>query len=484
MNVIVYVMDSVRADHLSCYGYHRDTTPTIDSIGSEGTVFEDCIAPSTWTRPVAASILTGLYPIVHGTRAVSDAFTPPVKPLPQQFRESGYATVGVESMPNIRAEVGFGQGFDEYINVYEQDWVKDERHEAPQFDDGTPLTRAEDLNRVFFEWLDETDDEPFFAFLWSNEPHLPYSPPSGYRQFTPEEYSGPISAQPEVMRQTQLVESADDYEQLLGLYDGELRYNDDIIGDLVAHLREEGVYDETLLVIAGDHGDAFDEHGHWGHGNQIPPYDEVVRVPLVVRVPGRDQRNRATEPASLVDIYPTVLDIAEGVDTPTGFDSIRGKSLGPNVEDSFSESNDDRWVFADNYRAHEYGAEDQWLVARSADWKYMEFDPGERQGSSYLQMATSLDVQTALNVLRSPREYVVRHLTPDTRGKLFDLRNDPEENHDVSSERYESYEECREVLHRWKRESEELREELDVRAEQAEMDETTMDQLEQLGYLD
>ncbi len=315
MNVICYILDSLRADHLSCYGYERETSPTIDALAEEGVRFEHCVSPSTWTRPVAASILSGLYPVVHGTRTTEDMFAPPVPTLPEALGELGYTTVGFESMPNINSEFGYDRGFDDYYDLFEWDEIVGKRPNAPQFDDGTPLTRAADLNEGFRNWYDQRgDNDPFFALLWSNEPHIPFSPPDGFREYLDAEYDGPVNTEPEHFSQYKFVESEVDRRHLIDLYDCEIRYNDHCMGNLFKFLRSERLYEETMVVVVGDHGEAFWEHDVFGHGTSVPPYSEVVRVPGVVRLPDGVAGQSVEEPVSLIDLYPTIVECARESD--------------------------------------------------------------------------------------------------------------------------------------------------------------------------
>jgi len=205
MNVLVYVLDALRADHVSCYGYDRETTPRIDELADEWIVYRNAFSPATWTKPVGASLLTGAYPPVHGARSREDVFNADVTRLPELLAPHGIYSVGFSTMGNVSASLGYGREFDEYHDLYKDPEIVKRRktqdidseeldHEAA---DEIALPRAEDLSEHVIDWLKQNTDTDFFAFCWSIEPHIPYDPPDGHRQFVDPEYDGPVDGERE-----------------------------------------------------------------------------------------------------------------------------------------------------------------------------------------------------------------------------------------------------------------------------------------------
>jgi len=487
VNIICYVLDSLRADHISCYGYGRETSPTIDALADQGVRFDHCVSPSTWTRPVAASILSGLYPAVHRTRTTEDLFSPPVPTLPEALSELGYTTVGFESMPNINSEFGYGRGFDDYHDLFEWDEIVEKRPNAPQFDDGTPLTRAEDLNKGFRHWYGERgDDNPFFALLWSNEPHIPFSPPEGFREYLDLEYDGPVNTEPQHFSQNEFVESDADRQHLINLYDCEIRYNDHCLRNLFDFLRSEGLYEETMIVVVGDHGEAFWEHDVFGHGTNVPPYSEVVQVPGVVRLPDGVAGQTVKEPVSLIDLYPTIVECARE-SAPVDADhepvpDVQGQSLATALHGDSLEL--DRSVFAESYHEQEYGSVDEWYAVIDDTWKYLTFEPGRRETENFFGMLKPLfSPGTLKRVLRNPLTYLGRHVDPDDSALLFDLETDPSEHDSVANKHPERTAQMHNLIDSWKEECTELRMTIGTDIKSVELDDEMRDQLEQLGYL-
>lgn len=421
MNVVVYIMDSVRADHVSAYGYDRPTTPTIDELAADGVLFEHCVSPSTWTRPIAASLLTGLYPSVHGTTTVEHGFNPPIPTVSEQLSANGYCTLGITGMPVLRAENGFDEVFDQYINAFERGDRLKERPSDLRFSDGTFLPRAEDLVNIFQQWETHRDsDEPFFALLWSNEPHQPYRPPEEYRTYADNAYDGPIIPTTEEFSQSHAVESEADLEQFIAYYDGEIEYDDACLSNLIDYLREKDLYQETLLVVAADHGEGFGEHSYqgeyFGHGSGIPPFQEVVHVPCVIRVPEKEvTEQRISELTSLVSIPETIRDYCD-LQSPLD-DELAPHSWGPVLKgDNESKSNDsgnERNVYVVSDRMRPYGIADGWYCVHTGEWQYMEYIPGDRTFTDVLAIAKAAVSKDNLQfVLRNPISSIQEHLLP------------------------------------------------------------------------
>lgn len=477
MNVLVYVLDALRADHVSCYGYGRDTTPTIDRLADEGIRYASCFSPATWTKPVGASLLTGAYPPLHGTRTREDVFDADVTRLPEVLSEAGFRTVGFSTMGNVSASIGYGRGFDTYYDLYKDpDIVRKRRSQDTASEaldhetvDSIALPRAEDLTARLTEWLRANADEDFFAFCWSIEPHVPYDPPEQYRGYTDSDYDGAVDGERETLPE---VESEEDLEHLKALYDGCVEYNDSELGGIVETLEALGIYDETIVVVLGDHGDAFDEHGRLTHGHL--PYDELIHVPLVVKPAvnhGHDSQV-VEEMISIVDVAPTLLNSVGMDDRP---ETVQGRVLPP-----FGPNGSSAPVFAETQARDIYPS---FYSVRTERWKYMEVDRPSRSLETVLAMLRQVYRRGLLwQVLRNPGYYLKRYRHRENRF-LYDLEADPNENENLVAKYPEKAHELRTRLEDWIERGEQLHERLS-RFGDLDIDSETTEQLRQLGYVD
>ncbi|MFQ5349848.1 MAG: sulfatase, partial [Thermoanaerobaculia bacterium] len=277
-NLLLYVIDTLRADHTSLYGYERRTTPRLEALAGEGILFDPAWANASWTRPGTATLLTGTLPSAHGAMNTLSLLSPDVELLSQTLQAAGYATHAVVTNPNLRGRWGLDRGWDEYRYI-DLDL---------RFTDSSAV-----LNREVVPRLAElaTAGKPFFLYLHSMDPHAPYQPPVGYRQYLDPDYEGPVDGSMESVRRL-LAElrrdgaeaHAADLEQLYGLYDGGILHNDARIGELVDALESHGLLESTAILVTSDHGEEFFEHGGVMHGHSL--YQEQIRIPMLLRPPG------------------------------------------------------------------------------------------------------------------------------------------------------------------------------------------------------
>lgn len=308
-NVILVCMDTVRADHLGCYGYERETTPTLDALAQRSIVFEDASATACWTKPSVPSFLTGTYPIQHGVYsgssrdevgAHSDVLPQDATTLAEAFRRAGYATAAFVKNAQLRRGLGFEQGFDEYV---------DEAGDAREI-----RWRTRD-------WLDDHDGEqPFFLYLHFLDAHWPYPVPDEYAtRWTRAEEADLFRGKDwrelrAAINDGQRGLSSSERNGLIGLYDGALRFIDDQLGLLLADLERRGLMEDTVVCVISDHGEEFLEHGRIGHGHGL--YEGLLRVPWILHVPGVAAQ-RVTNAVSLIDVFPTLLSAAGVAQTGT-----------------------------------------------------------------------------------------------------------------------------------------------------------------------
>jgi len=314
-NILLVSIDSLRGDHLHCYGYPRETSPYIDALAEEGVRFETAVAPTSWTLPTHVTLLTALPPEMHGvihihTRLGDDAVT-----LAEVLWQQGYSTAGFVSGSYLAASYGFSQGFDHYddYNIVKSSNLLSHRGAT-----------SPGLYRVVEKWLGRWDQagraRPFFVFLHMWDVHYDYTPPPPYDTMFDPDYEGMVTAE-NFLLGFQVHPDMDprDLEHIIALYDGEIRFTDLYLGRVFDLLKQLGVYDDTIIVVTSDHGDEFFEHGNKGHNKTL--YDESLLVPLVFRFPKEVPRGKVVrEQVRIKDVALTILSLAE-IKAPAEFGS-------------------------------------------------------------------------------------------------------------------------------------------------------------------
>jgi len=307
-NLLMVVVDTLRADRLGCYGYDRNTTPNIDSLAERGVQFQRCYSTSSWTLPAVASLLSGTYPGLHGAVEWTDRVDPRVPWLPAALKQNGFQTLAVTANPFLTQKHGFDRGFERFDD---ETVIRSAQWSFPrlesQFKALVLASTSATTTRRAMELLNEWDQErPFFMMVHYMDPHADYVPPEPYDTRFGADYEGPYSGH------VQSKELGADLpkravEHIKGLYDGEVAHVDEHVGRLLKHLEALEVRDKTVVIITADHGEGLLDHGRWVHGRTL--YEEVVRVPLVIDWPGVTVEPAAIEqPMSLVDVAPTVLE--------------------------------------------------------------------------------------------------------------------------------------------------------------------------------
>jgi arylsulfatase A-like enzyme len=469
-NIILLVMDSVRVTNLSCYGYERPTTPNIDALAGQGTLYEQAISVSCWTLPVHASLFTGLYPLNHGVTVSKDALPDGFPTLARRLKDVGYQTACFSYNAYISSATGLDQGFDTVEDVWRVTrprgiertkmsklikrlerrgpWTKPIvrllrramrvrsflKHRANQKDSGAGLT-----NEKIQAWLRETrrPDAPFFIFVNYMECHERYSPPHhNDRRFMPEKFSPWRVAQVSPNKDEVLFGSSkrrsEDLEIMRALYDGALHYLDEKIAELWRSIESLGMLDDTVVIVTSDHGDSLGEHNHLGH--RIALYEQLVHVPLIVRYPARfASGTRVDQQVQLADLFPTMLALA-GADTSdvaaNGFHSLLAPPP-PEVR-PFTVAENTAPISFDNVLAR---------MIRTDQYKY---------------------------IWKSNHQH-----------ELYDLSRDPSETSNLVAVEPEVARSMIERLEAWERSLEDKR----IETRQAEYDEATLQRLRGLGYV-
>ncbi len=385
-NVLVFLIDTLRADHLSCYGYPRNTSPNLDAFAREGVLFEEVLAQAPQTAPSHASLFTSTYPAAHGIwndvktesgELVHPRLAEPAVTLAEALRDAGWTTAAIADGGWLIEDRGLMQGFEHFE---------------------TKNRGVVDRVGRGIEWLEEhaDRDQPFFLFLHTYEVHTPYLPPAGYEERFAEGYQGPMrevlqrardyagseevenpltDVQQKIVNPALKTADAADTAFVKALYDAELSLVDEQFALLMGWLRVHGHLEDTIVIVTSDHGEEFNEHGDFGH-KQV--YEECLRVPLMVRLPGGPRGLRRADPAQLVDLMPTLLSELQ-VPAP---ESVVGRDL--------------RW------RGPDLGLSDDGFVAESNHPK--------RQAA-----------------WRNGGRKVVLRLAPDQDEQIFDLDADPAE---------------------------------------------------------
>lgn len=296
LNVIVIVLDSLRADHLGCYGYHRNTSPFIDALAKEGVVFEQAIAPSTYTRQSVAAILMGILPSMNSLS--TGWFARPdraIQGMGELFAGAGYSTVFLTDSPAFE-RAPFGAGFTDAARV-----------PTPWGGSGS----GAELSERALEFAKKYRGGKFLMYVHYLDPHLPYRPPDDYYlRFAPKRFPNPLDIYTDVKPNVpKLVAEGfgpgePRYEDLVTSYDGEIALNDHAIALLFEGLKNLEVLDRTLVIVTADHGEEFLDHGFVEHAWTV--YSEATRVPLIFWRPGMFAPNRIAARVSLCDLLPTL----------------------------------------------------------------------------------------------------------------------------------------------------------------------------------
>ncbi len=343
-NIVWIVMDAVRADHLSAYGYKRDTAPNLKGLAAGATLYRNAIAPAAFTLPSHASMFTGLYPSRHGAHYSPGApsgrpLTPEVQTLAEVLSEKGYFTAGVTAdFAYLGTWTGLNQGYRHY-----EDWgtipfldpnlpfclynvVRPVYHRLTPARLWQRVRQANDVNRSVLGLLDRAHsyESPFFLFINYMDAHSPASVPPPFRDRYPGRNDSLFDDRGLWARRVMTFQrdiEAGERRHLIAQYDGAIAYIDFHLGRVFARLKKLGLYEDCLLIVTSDHGEAFGERNLVGHAASV--YQDEVHVPLIIKYPTLRNRQVVDEFVSGVDIMPTVLGLL-GFELPQGLD---GQSL-------------------------------------------------------------------------------------------------------------------------------------------------------------
>jgi arylsulfatase A-like enzyme len=347
-NVLLIVLDALRADHTSVHGYDRDTTPCLEALAEDGDSVDQAFAAAPWTPPSHASMFSGVYPSSHGYLDSSMSFDPPHPPLAELLYEEGYLTFGAVRNGHIDSQQSVTRGFEEFGDIYRLPPIPNSLSDlkSDYFDLWPGYLKvayhslraerrpSEYVTCEYIKHQIQSGEKPFFGFVNINSPHTPYAPPQPFRSqfesFDRDEVDMAAVRALSNIKQSgtnrfmggEIDASTRVWNAVKDWYDGEVRFADSLVGDLIQTLRRENLYEETTIIVVGDHGEHFGEHGRAGH--QFSLFDELLHVPLVVKPAESWQTiESSAELVSLVDLYPTILD---GLDLGIPA-SVQGESL-------------------------------------------------------------------------------------------------------------------------------------------------------------
>jgi choline-sulfatase len=407
LNLVLITIDTLRADHVGCYGYKQIKTPNIDGLAADGVRFDRAFTPVPVTLPSHSAMLTGTYPMLSGMHDFSGNKLSPQQPtLAAVLKQDGYTTGAVIGAAVLDSRFGLNQGFDFYYDHFDFSRLEESNLEEME----RPGNIVAD---VTLDWLGKNYQKKFFLWMHLYDPHYPYRPP--------EPYSREYAAQP---------------------YDGEIAFADEQVGRLLRFLKEKGLYQNTMIVLTGDHGESLGEHGEKTHGFFI--YNATMRVPMIIRLPGKapvqtlvqtkaqSKVQTIADPVSTVDLMPTMLSAA-GVEVPS---QVQGTSLLPVLEGKPADH--DRNLYGETFLPR------------------LHFNWSELRGT----------------------ENAKYHFIAAPRPELYDLTKDPGEVHNLLPEKKAVAEEMRAKLAGLIREYSAGKE----LAEKTGLDPALMERLKSLGY--
>ena len=301
-DILFYVVDTLRSDHLHCYGYARGTSPNIDQFAKENSLFLNAYSNDSWTRPSAATILTGLYPKHHKTTHRDDKLPSDVVTIAEYLKDQGYFTAGFIANGNLSHVFGFDQGFD----VFQEHFNLEENNPLKQ------VVLSGQINKNTFKFLDQyitrKQRKPLFLLVWTVDPHEPYAPPNSVKKmFDINKYEPIDTYVTNLVYKLRVGTIKPTPSQLLYIktrYDQEIFFNDASFGALIDKYKKLNLYRNSLIVFTGDHGEEFEDHKGAGHGRTL--YNELVKIPLIIKSPQIPQGVH-TELVQHMDIFPTTL---------------------------------------------------------------------------------------------------------------------------------------------------------------------------------
>jgi len=415
-NIILISIDTLRADHLGCYNYPRNTSPSLDKFRENAVLFRWCIAQSSSTLTSHASMLTSLIPSHHGAFFTRGQALPDnTQTMAELLKQKGYRTISFNDGGQIAPKYGLNQGFDRYESMSDN-------------------LKAEHLNfyRVVTKtmtWLDQNPDEKFFLFLHTYETHHPYTPKKRQLKLFESTYNGDLNWQITVemierINKGEIKLTDEDKQHINNTYDAEIRSMDESFGLLIDYLKKKKLYDNTLIIFTSDHGEEFGEHGTWAmHSHTL--FNDQLHVPLLIKLPGSKFASRKVDHLVRgIDILPTVMDL---LDEEMSKD-FEGTSLVPLMKGIPPK----KLVFTISQRDMQKTYDSAYWSVTTRKWKLYDSklydllnDPGELKdiAGSHEDLKTNLQKYALKYIKRKNEKFPVKKviLDDDLREKLKSL---------------------------------------------------------------
>ena len=381
--VLLFLVDTLRSDRLQTYGYEHPTSPELLEFARDAVLFEHSYSTAPWTKPSVASLFTSYYPLEHRALERGDRLTSVIPTVSEHFSARGYETVAFSANPFITSEFGFNRGFDVFRAMKGSDDIKD--------------ACVEDLYEAFKSViLGRVSQRPLFVYVHAMEPHAPYEPLVEDIKTIYPDYTGATSGDINRKKWSQV-----SIDELNVLYDSEIRHSDRGFGKFLSLLKEEGVYDDALIVFTSDHGEEFMEHDGLGHGNRL--WEELVKIPLLIKMPGNSNGGRRiARTVSLIDLVPTLL---AAIGNPLEGSVVSGRSFLPLLTDEEEKEGKTPDIFIDESR-----------------------------------------VRVEMSSLRRGPWKMIYQTRPEQRLQLYDINRDPGETEDVASTNPLILEQMEEIL--------------------------------------
>lgn len=449
-NIVLIVIDAARADHFSCYGYHRTTTPFMDKIASEGILYENAISAAGWTLPSHASMFTGTYPSKHGAHNENFFLSDKLPTMAEALTKHGYKTVGFCRGDWVSNSTGLTRGFQEYYNLHFSNFQHKMKRLINYFHIKGVDTWSYEINKKVKKWIN-ANNSPFFMFIHYSELHLPYSLPNAYRKkfvSTPDEELQKVNQNPKEYYSGRIKMTEQDFQISRDLYDGALAYQDLRIGELYQFLKRRGILDDTVFIITSDHGESLGDKDHFDHYYVL--YEPIIRVPLIIRHP--EIFRAGVEDNSLVqtlDFFPTVLEMLN--DDRKADREIQGIPLPP----------------LNNGETREFTISERFQDLKGLKESYPDMDLSH------------------LEKFEKDRKVAIRtknfKLISSMRGnsELFNISEDPYEKTNLINEREDVAAELNKKLAEWKKSFTPA----EISGEEPEFDDDMVKRLKSLGYL-
>jgi len=463
-NVVLITIDTLRADHLSCYGYKRNTSPNIDNLAKKGIIFTKAETQKTSTAPSLASVLTGTYTNRHLVNRNGVSLQGFNITLPETLKKYGYKTATFLSNPVLGNRFGFRQGFDYFgdLSDLNKDFKEDE------------LVESRQLNKMIIPWLEKNYGQKFFLWIHYRDPHSPYIVPAEYeRLYVGDELYGKHKNKNikigdsyfGEIKHNVVLNGSTDIDYYISQYDAEIKFNDDSIGELFDVFEQLKLFENTLIILTADHGESLGEHNYYfSHGDNA--YEPTSWVPLIIYHPLLPEGKVVSNVVELVDIYPTIVNLLRLYVEP----QVQGKSLLPIINNDQSSASG--FEYARTVGSWHVGYEtnsirnERWKLIYDVDEYWVYFDRIVEARLKFWRQ------KNGINPYRS-RVY---------KTELYDLDSDPGETRNLSPSELPVEDRLRTLLFEWtdsgnyQIDSKELYDE-------KKLDKDTLEMLKALGYV-